>query len=134
LDGIDRTLDLDTRVANAVAILQQRLNRVFGLVYALGFRQPPDPAGPGAGKPSHRRPRPHDRALETSALAAVLAPDIDRLAMSPDRAATTLSALVLALNHPMLRGDCGEVPRPDPHEIADIFLHGVLASSRTEGA
>jgi AcrR family transcriptional regulator len=133
LDEIDRTLDLDTRVANAVAILQQRLNRVFGLVYALGFRQPPGP-GESDGKAPHRRPGPHDRALETSALAAVLAPDIDRLAMSPDRAATTLSALVLALSHPLLRGDCGEVPRPDPQEIAHIFLHGILTSTRTEGA
>jgi len=132
LDGIDRTLDLDTRVANAVAILQQRLNRVFGLVYALGFRQPPD-SGESQGKPKHRRSRPQDRALETSVLAAVLAPDAGRLAMSPERAATTLSALVLALSHPLLRGDCGEVPRADPQEIADIFLHGILASTATEG-
>ena len=132
LNGIDRTLELDTRVANAVAILQQRLNRVFGLIYALGFRQPPD-SGESKGNPNHRRPRPHDRALETSALAAVLAPDVDRLAMSPERAATTLSALVLALSHPLLRGDCGEVPRADPQEIADIFLHGILATTPSEG-
>ncbi|WP_344805244.1 TetR/AcrR family transcriptional regulator [Microlunatus ginsengisoli] len=117
---IDPALPLQTRVANAVAILQQRMNRVFGLVYALGFRQPPD------AEQRRRPPRP-DRALETGMLAAVLAPDAARLKLDPERAASMLGAFVLALSHPMLRGACLDEAGPDPLEIAELFLHGVAA-------
>jgi AcrR family transcriptional regulator len=120
LAAIDPTLDLIARVTSAVAILQHRLNRVFGLVHVLGFRPPGEP----------RRGR-ADRSLETTALVAVLAPDAGRLKIPIDRAATMLSALVLALSHPIMRGDCGEQPQPEPAEIADIFLHGITRS--TEG-
>ena len=118
LGAIDPSLDLEVRVGSAVAILQERLDRVFGLVHALGFRQPP--ANPGR----HRAP---DRALETTALVAVLGPDAKRLKMPADRAARMLSALVLALSHPILRGDCGDHSPSDPLEITDVFLHGIIS-------
>jgi AcrR family transcriptional regulator len=118
LAAIDDTLDLDARIRCAVTILQQRLNRVFGLVHVLGFRPPGgEPRRGGA-----------DRSLETSALVAVLAPDASRLKVPTDRAATMLSALVLALSHPIMRGDCGTKPQPEPDEITDIFLHGITRS------
>ncbi len=118
--AIDETLDLQERVAAAVAIIQARLQRVFGLVYVLGFRQPP-------GR-ERRKPRHEDRQFETAALAGVLAPDAGRLKIDPDRAATMLSALVLALSHPLMRHDHDESPPPDPYEVADIFLHGITTA------
>jgi AcrR family transcriptional regulator len=120
LGAIDADLPLDVRVTNAVAILQQRLNRVFGLVYALGFRQPPD------GK---TKPRPHDRTMETSALAALLEPDAARLKTTPERAAAMLGALVLAMSHPIIHGT--DTPRPEPREITDLFLNGITTQTPT---
>jgi AcrR family transcriptional regulator len=124
LQAIDLRLDLETRVVQAVAIIQERLQRVFGLVYAVGFRQSP---GPG----QRRKPQ-LDRTRDNSTLAAVLAPDADRLKVSPERAATMLSALVLALSHPLMRGHreddhCENDQPPDPQEVAEIFLHGITA-------
>lgn len=127
LQAIDLRLDLELRVARAVAILQDRLHRVFGLVYALGFRQPP-------GREDRRRKPPLDRERETSTLAAVLAPDADRLRVPPDQAATMLSALVFALNHPLMHAPSADSPsgngrQLDPWEVADIFLHGITTAS-----
>ncbi len=119
LAAIDLGLPLAERIAQAVAIIQKRLQRVFGLAYVLGFGQP-------AGR-ERRTPRHHNRGFENATLAAVLAPDADVLKVSPDRAATMLGALVLALNHPLMRAGCEDAPSPDPLEVADIYLHGITS-------
>jgi AcrR family transcriptional regulator len=118
LESIDPALDLDDRVCEAVAILQARLRRVFGLMFALGFRQ-------AAGR-LRRGPQHEHRVVENTALAAVLATDADRLKVPPERAASMLGALVLALSHPLMRPDRDDADTPpDPREVADIFLHGI---------
>ncbi|HET9648085.1 MAG TPA: TetR/AcrR family transcriptional regulator [Microlunatus sp.] len=122
--AIDPALPLEERIAAAVAIIQDRMHHVFGLMHAVGFR-PPGGSGESA------RPRAINRQHDNAPLVALLAPDTARLKIAPERAASMLSALVLALSHPMLRGDCAE-RAADPSEITDIFLYGITTAS--EGA
>ena len=119
LDAIDRELDLEARVANAVSILQQPTEP--------GLRPGPRARVPAAGRRrttsrATARPGRRDHRAGCGARAR------RRPAQGPaERAAAMLGALVLALSHPMLRGGCGDEAGPDPQEIADMFLHGVTA-------
>jgi AcrR family transcriptional regulator len=121
LARIDRSLDLETRVTEVVDVLQRRVRRIFALVHALGYHrvQPGERRG--------ERPR-DDRTLTTAAIAAVLEPDRDRLQIPPERVAATLTALVMAMTHPILAAVDADVDPPRPRQIAHLLLYGVVGA------
>lgn len=120
LARIDLTADLESRVADAAAVLQRRARRMFALIHATGYRRP--------GPPGRWGPNSPDRALAIAAVAAVLEPDADRLRVPPEQAAAQLTALVMSLTHPMLSGSgfCAAA-QDDPGEIARLLLYGIVA-------
>jgi hypothetical protein len=61
---------------------------------------------------------------DSPALTRLLEPHRAELAVPPRQAARTLRSIVFAMSHPMM------VEKPaSPHEIAQIFLHGVSKKS-----
>ena len=154
--AIDRAAPLDERVRQCTGILAERLSTVIDLMIALRMREPArqdDPsekpgrartdARPGAGRAGARRPsakyhderggrhHPHERrqAELAAAIADVLAPDAERLACPPTRAAHLLRLLTFAGTHRMINDD----DPIGPDEIADVLLHGILRAPDEAG-
>lgn len=102
---IDLTGSLDERLVAAVELLSQRMLTIWRMRSALG-------------------PRHHghlDRSIPDSpGLAALFAPDADRLGVDPVRAARLLRSMTVATTHPTL------APDPlDPPAVVDLLLHGI---------
>jgi AcrR family transcriptional regulator len=113
--AIDPDLDLQTRLVVAVGVVQERLRRVFALFHALALQHQP---------PSHDDLRSRqlvDTELLNAALAALIAPDADLLAFSPDDAASLLRALTFSVSHPIL----SDQRHSEPEQIVDLLLNGI---------
>lgn len=121
LAQVDLTLDLETRLVAAAELLHTRLTRAMALFHTLVAR----PAHPRAFAAMRAR-RERERELIHTAVAAVLAPDAERLTLPPGDAATLLSAMLMSAAHPMLPGQ----PAPEPRQIVAVLVHGILASGR----
>jgi AcrR family transcriptional regulator len=121
LNAIDRTLPLPDRLVAAVRISHARIHEISRLMSALH-----------ASAESHVHPaKLRDRQAEhtrvmVEAMAGVLAPDTDRLRLTPAQTASLLRSLAFATSHPFLSD--GMVT--DPETIVDVFLRGVLKEER----
>lgn len=113
LNAIDRSLPFEVQLVEAVAVIQHRLERVLKLLTALRS---------DANHPKGRS--------DLSALAAIFAPERDRLRLTPEQAAQTLRALTLAGSFPAF------VHEPmTPEEIVTLLLDGIrLAPDTAEPA
>ena len=123
--AIDRGLPLESRLVEAVTVLQHRLLSVVELLLALGLPRPPD---------EHARtidPRPgrgHDQLLD--GLADLLEPDRGRLRNGSVETARAIRLLTFAASHPRITdGD-----PMSPHEIVALLLHGVLRAEDGVGS
>lgn len=116
LEQIDRTLDLESRLAEVVIVMQERLRRIFALFHALRLERK------HSGSHEDFRARQHaDNQRVNEAIAALLVPDQDRLRMPLLEAANTLRILTLAMTHPMF----SEPRRHEPRQIVDLALYGI---------
>ncbi|NQX11418.1 TetR/AcrR family transcriptional regulator [Microbacteriaceae bacterium VKM Ac-2855] len=110
LDDVDRTSSLEDRVTAVAEILQQRFRSIVAMMTAMHIRQPP-PRGHGIeGRPPF-----------LDLVAALLAPNADRLSVAPERAAQIIRLLTFAASHPGI----GDGPPFTPAEIAHLILHGI---------
>ena len=110
--AIDPALPLEARLAAVVGIMQDRVDRIWQVMTAVGMTVPPE----------HRRAAARSRtAPELLAVADVIAPDADRLDRDPLDAAILLRSLTFACSHPALVvGD----PLP-ADEIVALLLDGI---------
>jgi AcrR family transcriptional regulator len=112
LVDIDPTLALDERLRQAVQIMQERIQTVWRLISAVGWRKLP------ANDESATR----NRAIAgLTALAELFEADRDTLRYDPMSNARRLRAITMGGSHPALLGD-------DPltaDEIVSMFLDGV---------
>ena len=113
LHEVDLALPLEDRLVAAVAILQERVTRIWQVMTSAGMHRPPDTHTAEA-----RRNPP-----EMAALAALFAPDAARLRRDPLAAAHLLRGLTFACSHPALTAE-----RPQPAtEIVSLLLDGIRA-------
>jgi len=115
LGSLDPDGSFEDRVAEAVAILQERLAEVFHLITAFGLRGPP-------GEPHDH---PHGESASQAilqALAEVFARDGWRLRISPEECARLLRLIVFAGSHPRITDHHPLSTR----EIVDLLLHGII--------
>ena len=118
--AIDRRGSFECQLADAVGIIQERLNDLWRLFQAVGD----DPAL----HPDHARRRPP----ELAGLAALFEPHRAELRHTPAVAARELQALTLAVSHPVLFGD----EPMSPSEIVSLLLDGIRSRNPkgTDGA
>ena len=107
LRGIDTTVPLEERITAIVALMRDRFTTVFSLMSVIGHR------GPHPGDDSRRE--------FAEIIARILAPDLDRLTVSAERAAQVIRMLTLAASVPHVRNG----PEFDDAEIAALILHGI---------
>lgn len=112
LEAIDPDLPLQARLTAAVEVLQRRVATIWQLMTAVGMTKPPTARTDAAS----RRQTP-----EMAALAALFAPDADRLRLDPLDAAELLRGLTFACSHPALIA--GEPS--SPAEIVSLLLDGI---------
>jgi AcrR family transcriptional regulator len=115
LAQIDRQLSLEERLTAAVAILQERLRRVFVLFGSLRLR------GEAPDHDSFRVKQQADNALVNGAIAALIKPDQDQLRLDVLEAASALRAITFAVSHPIVGG--GRLT--EPRQIVELVLHGI---------
>ena len=115
LAQIDRDLSLEERLRAAVAILQERLRRVFALFGSLRL------GGEARDHDSFRAKQQADNALVNGAIADLITPDQDQLRLDVLQAASALRAITFAMSHPIVGGD----RLSDPQQIVDLVLHGI---------
>lgn len=118
LGRIDRSADLRTRLVAAVALLQQRVDEISGLMHAVGRR-----GRPGAHGPAPDTQWAAQEAMLTDAVALLIEPDRDQLRCGPLEAARRLRLISLAMGHPRLTA--GHVLAPS--EVVSLFLDGMRA-------
>ncbi|QYJ03876.1 TetR/AcrR family transcriptional regulator [Nocardioides panacisoli] len=113
LDEVDASLPLRDRLVVVATAMQCRFQRVFGLMRAVGMVAPPD----------HVHDEAHRERMDAldERLAALLAPDADRLRLPPARVVQLLRMLTFAGSHE----DIAEGHLLAPEEIVDTLLHGV---------
>lgn len=109
LRAIDRDLPLEERLTAGVAVLQERVARIWQLMAVVGMNRVP----------------PSDRPPDLSALAELFEPDRDRIDRDPQQAAQLLRGLTFASTHPALIAD-GPL---DPADIVSILLDGIRADA-----
>lgn len=128
LARIDLSLDLQTRLLAVAELLHGRLVRVFALFHTVMARRAHPQPFPETRERLHdiRAKQERERRLVQAAVAAVLAPDAARLRVPPSEVATILYAMLISAAHPLV---CGE-SAPEPRQIVEILLHGVLAPAR----
>jgi AcrR family transcriptional regulator len=114
LAKIDLGLSLEERLTAAVAVLQERLRRVFALFGSLRLR------GEAPDHDSFRAKQHADNALVDNAIAALIKPDRDQLRLDVLEAASALRAVTFALSHPIVGGGSLSAPR----QIVDLVLYG----------
>jgi AcrR family transcriptional regulator len=110
LAEIDATRPLEGRLLEAVAVMQERAERLWQLMSNVGFTRP-------AGDDESRSRRSY---LDIQSLAALFQPDADALRFDAAGSARRLRALAIAGTHPAL---VGEQPLT-PEEIVSQFLDG----------
>ena len=110
LAALDRHRPLEERVRTMVTLLRRRFAQVFALMTAVG---------------QVGRPHTHDVAHEfTLLLADVLAPDLLRLTVTPERAAQVIRMIALAASVPHITAG----PVFDDDELTALILYGILGS------
>ena len=129
---IDPSLDLCTRLEQAVEILETRMRRVVAMFGALrGSHLSPKLAGsssPSADHASHQRRGRESNAKITMALTAVIGPDANCLRLPVEHVADLLRGLVFTVTHPAI----GATFSGEPRVIVDIVLHGILTPTTQE--
>lgn len=116
--AIDRTLSLRTRLIQATAVVQQRMQDAFELFAAVRLAPPP-----GGEKALDRPPPAHQRADEE--IVALIEPDRETFRLPPAEVARLLRALMFAGSHARLNE--GRPMTPD--EIVSVLLDGVVQPS-----
>ncbi len=111
VEAIDLDQPLEGRLADAVEILQRRVETLWRFMTAVGMTKPPE---------RHQHKKGPD-APEIRALAALFAPDADQLDRDPHTAAQLLRSLALACSHPALAPD----PPLSAAEIVTLLLDGM---------
>jgi AcrR family transcriptional regulator len=113
LDAVDPTAPLRERLVQVVTILQRRFTEIFGLMRAVGMVAPPDHDSEA-----------HIRAREDvdGRLLRLLAPDADRLTMSPADVMHVLRLLTFSASHHQI----ADGRLLTPAQIVDVVLDGVL--------
>jgi AcrR family transcriptional regulator len=124
LAGIDGSGDLETRLVEAVGVLQDRLRRVFALFHSLALQRPQP-----SSDDLHRR-RADDNELLNAALAELIEPDHDQLAYPVPDAASLLRTLTFAVTHPIL----SDQRHSEPKQVVDLLLHGILRRPQIDPA
>lgn len=122
--AIDRALPLESRLVEAVTVLQRRLLTVVELLLALGLPRPPHEHG----QADPRVGRGHDQLLD--GLADLLKPDRARLRNSPSETARAIRLLTFAASHPRITDGHPMSPR----QIVTLLLHGVLRADEGDGS
>jgi AcrR family transcriptional regulator len=117
LSRVDLDADLDSRLGTAVAILQERLRRVFVLFHSLRLTRP-EPED----HESFRVRQEAANAQLNEVLAKLLEPDRHRLRVDPRDAASALRTVTFCMTHPML----GDPDLAQPAQIVDLVLHGLV--------
>jgi AcrR family transcriptional regulator len=112
LRAIDPDQDLRGRLLECVTRLQARFTDVFTLMSAVGMTGPP--------KTGHHADDPRRRTGEL--MVALVAPDADRLTVSPEQLARLVRMVTFAGTHPHLSD--GQLLTPD--QIVSTLLDGVL--------
>lgn len=134
-----------TAAATALRAHLERLGAVLAAAHAAGrpgrsrraarpqpMRRPqdagpgPDESSPGARPEDARAGRDESTAAVRAAVAALLAPEQDRLRMPADRLAALFLAVLLPGRDPL-----SDDP-PAPAELVDLFLHGALVTTAEE--
>ena len=113
--NIDRDRDLESRLVEAVSLLQERLRRVFALVHSLGLQREV------RSRSDMRQRHEQENQLLNAALAELIAPDRELLAYEPDDAASLLRTLTFSINHPLL----SDQRHTEPKQVVSILLHGI---------
>lgn len=111
LAEIDLSIPVRDRAEQAVGLLQDRIESLGRLMLAVGLTRPP-------GKDASGRPSSPPTSID--ALAAVLAPDADRLRRSPHEAAALLRSFTLASTLQMLAAEPLSAA-----EVVDVLLCGI---------
>ncbi|WP_022884217.1 TetR/AcrR family transcriptional regulator [Glaciibacter superstes] len=106
LREVDLDMPLEERIRTIVALLQERFTLVFNLMMALGRRGGPPPQ--------------EERREFGEIMARALAPDLERLSVSPERAAQVIRMVTLAASVPHLND--AEI---STDEITSIILYGI---------
>jgi AcrR family transcriptional regulator len=115
LRGIDSEAPLESRLVEALEILQDHLTRLFTLIGSVGLHR-----HPGADPTSTARLDEAERRL-TQALADVIEPDRDQLRKPPLEVARLLRIVTFAATHPRIAHG-----HPLPaSEIVSLVLDGV---------
>ncbi|HYI58421.1 MAG TPA: TetR/AcrR family transcriptional regulator [Microlunatus sp.] len=131
LTEIDPSIDLGTRLEQAVEILEARMRRVislFGAIRRLPPQPPDDPEHAAREHSAHEERRRADNARLTAALATVIGDDADRLRLPPEQAADLIRGLVFTVTHPVI----GATFPSEPRVIVDTLLHGILTPTHQE--
>ncbi len=110
--AIDPALPFETRLARAVAIMQQRLH----LIWSVAGLAPPPPDRLAS-----------KRAAQFTALVAIFASERHHITRPPAQAAQLLRGLTLAMTHPALRPE----PALGPKAIVSLLLDGIRRSAPT---
>jgi AcrR family transcriptional regulator len=117
LAAVDRGLPLRQRLVATVAVLQNRLSQVFGLLDALGWIRPPEPDEAGS------RPQPPAGINDAfrAATVDIVGRDAPALRVPAAELAHVLRLLVFSGTHPMISDG-----RPlTPEQIVTILLDGL---------
>lgn len=118
IDAIDPALPLRQRLYRFTELVQQRFQRIFGLMDALGLVAPPHVRD----RDVHRRAKEGGPAL-TARLRGVIGADADRLRVPPEEAIHLLRLLTFSGSHPHI----SEGAILAPHHIVDVLLDGISA-------
>jgi len=113
--NIDRDRDLESRLVEAVALLQERLRRVFALFHSLALQRE------ARSRSDMRQRHEQENQLLNAALAELIAPDRELLAYEPEDAASLLRTLTFSINHPLL----SDQRHTEPKQVVSILLHGI---------
>jgi len=119
LAQIDLDLGLDERLTAAVAILQERLRRVFALFGSLRLRRE------ASEHDNFRIKQQADNELINSAIARLIQPDQDQLRLDVMEAASALRTITFSITHPIL----GDSRLAEPQQIVDLVLHGICGKT-----
>ena len=114
LERIDRSLDLRSKLIEAIDIIQRRVSAIWQLIAVMQLATPivaKQPA-PGGNNPDDARLR--------ALLASLLEPHRDEIRVEPEQAARLLRALAFAGTHPRM------IDKPlTPHEMVSVLLDGI---------
>lgn len=122
LAAIDLAVPLRTRMVDVVGICHAKIAEISRLMSALHASGEFSHARPAKSREQHHR----GTLAIVEAVAGVLAPDADRLTLSPMETASLLRSLAFATSHPFL----SDGVLVDPELIVDVLLHGVLREER----